>query len=71
MDRSFGVESSQSILKALGELHKVVKSIEHLKFQERDEYERSLGIIIGQIQVRLLEPIIAHFPDLDDLAELR
>ena len=71
MNREFATQSSQSIFRALKEFHSVVMAMQHLEFQEKAEYEKSLGILIGQIQVRLLEPIIAHYPDLDDLKDLR
>ncbi len=71
MNREFAINASQSIFDALKKLHSVALGMEHLNFLEKPEYEKSLGIIIGQIQVQLLEPIIAHFPDLDDLKDLR
>lgn len=71
MNREFATHSSEAIQRALKELHSVVMAMQHLEFQEKAEYEKSLGILIGQIQVRLLEPIVAHYPDLDDLGSLR
>jgi hypothetical protein len=68
---NFAVNSSQAILRALKELYSVVLAMEHLEFNEKAEHKRSLGILIGQIQARLLEPIISNYPDLDDLKDLR
>jgi hypothetical protein len=61
MNRQFATHSSEAILRAIRELHSVVMAMQHLEFSEKAEYERSLGIFIGQIQVKLLEPIIVHY----------
>jgi hypothetical protein len=71
MNRQFATHSSEAIHRAIRELHSVVTAMQHLEFSEKAEYERSLGILIGQMQVKLLEPIIMHYPDLDDLKNLR
>jgi hypothetical protein len=71
MNREFAVNAYQSNLRALKELHSVVMAMQHLEFSKKAEYEKSLGILIGQIQIQLLEPIIEHYPDLDDLKNLR
>ena len=34
---------------------------------ERDRLHKQVGLIIGQIQMGILEPIVAEHPDLDDL----
>jgi len=33
----------------------------------RDRLHKQIGLIIGQIQMGILEPIVAEHPDLDDL----
>jgi hypothetical protein len=71
MNRQFATQSSEAIQRALKELHSVVMAMQHLEFPEKIEYEKSLGILIGQMQVKLLEPIIVHYPDLDDLKDVR
>ena len=71
MERAFAEYANQSILEALKKMHSVVMAMKDLEFPEKVEYEKSLGILIGEIQVRLLEPIVTVFPDLDDLANLR
>ncbi len=71
MNRQFAIQSSEAIKRAVKELHSVVMAMQHLEFSEKAEYEKSLGILIGQVQVRLLEPIVAHYPELDDLKNLR
>ena len=71
MERDFAEKANESIIRALKNIHTVVMAMKDLEFPEKQEYQKSLGIIIGEIQVRLLEPIVAMFPDLDDLANLR
>ena len=34
---------------------------------ERSSLHKQVGLIIGQIQIGILEPIVAEHPDLDDL----
>ncbi len=34
---------------------------------ERDRFHKQVVLIIGQIQMGILEPIVAEHPDLDDL----
>ena len=34
---------------------------------ERGQLHKQVGLIIGQIQMGILEPIVAEHPDLDDL----
>jgi hypothetical protein len=71
MNRQFATQSSEAILRAIRELHSVVMAMQHLEFSEKVKYEKSLGILIGQMQVKLLEPIIVNYPDLDDLKDVR
>lgn len=65
---------------ALGVRNEALKAIEALSSAlgvgsqgcaeaERDHLHRQIGLIIGQIQMGVLEPIVAEHPDLDDLRQ--
>jgi hypothetical protein len=68
MRRSTAIEVKQLTLDAVASINRALNSAEEgYSPEEMECLHRTAGLLIGRIQMEILEPIYQTFPDLDDL----
>ena len=68
MNKSAAISIRNEALKAIEALSSALDQAQRSDDEaERGRLHEQIGLIIGQIQMGILEPIVAEHPDLDDL----
>lgn len=68
IDKGCAIEIKAAALKAIAELTKILNvSKDQCSLDEFERLKEGVGRSIGDIQMGILEVIIAEFPELDDL----
>ena len=67
MNKATAVQVKGEALRAIEALSSALKAAQGCDDDEMTLLHKEVGIIIGRIQMGILEPIVAQYPDLDDL----
>lgn len=69
MNQDFAIYMQQQALQSVEHLSRIIHSpqFENCSPELQDKLRRNIGLLIGDIQMNILEEIYPFFPELDDL----
>jgi len=70
VEKSCATEVRQLALEVIENFNKMLAISKHgCSTSEYEDFEKVVGIFIGEIQVDILDKLYVEYPDLDDLAD--